>query len=215
MIDWAEKDDLLEDGYPTEEVLAALPYFTGTPAEFFDILETLFGPGGIATAEEVQDPWGRQTMKVDLVTGGWSGCESVIGVLERCHFGYWWQSSSRGGLHIYEVPSDHWHTPMGDWPHFPTAYERLELVQAALDDLKARIDDIREEFSCQCNKATCSDHQAAYLLDTLLRDHEKNHGGLNCRECGARIVYWKNGGTIAVCSGDSDHDAADPRDPAA
>lgn len=40
-----------------------------------------------------------------LVTGGWSGNESVIGALKQ-NMGFWaicWESSHRGGLHVFNL----------------------------------------------------------------------------------------------------------------
>lgn len=41
-----------------------------------------------------------------LVTGGWSGNEELIGALQQniVAWGMTWQSSTRGGLHIFEIP---------------------------------------------------------------------------------------------------------------
>lgn len=48
----------------------------------------------------------RQGREFRLITGGWSGNEEVVRALERnAMFGaVCWQSSHRGGLHVYKVP---------------------------------------------------------------------------------------------------------------
>lgn len=43
----------------------------------------------------------------EFVTGGWSGCEAIIAALMGNYIAWTmlWQSSHRGGLHIFKPPS--------------------------------------------------------------------------------------------------------------
>lgn len=102
------------DGYPTNEALERLEHFEGTPAEMAEYIKSLMKMGG-AKIEDFTDEWDRPRKRLTLVTMGWSGCESVIGVLHKTlfHFAYW-QSSHRGGLYTYEIPMLTWDSE-GDW----------------------------------------------------------------------------------------------------
>lgn len=107
------------DGYPTDAALERLEHFEGTPLEMAEYVKSLMKMGG-AKIEDFTDDWGRPRKRLTLVTMGWSGCESVIGVLHKTlfHFAYW-QTSERGGLYTYEIPMLTWDSqgPWGD----PTA----------------------------------------------------------------------------------------------
>lgn len=93
----ADKD---EHGYPTDEALQRIeewPY-----AEGFDNLmryvESLWAYGDCF----YRDPYNRAYV---LVTGGWSGNESVVGALSRnlVFWGMCWDSSHRGGKHKFTL----------------------------------------------------------------------------------------------------------------
>lgn len=122
----AEPDLVDSNGYPVEEILNAIPALTATPRELVeDILRPIFDVYGGVKVERIKDFWDRPVVKVSLVTGGWSGCESAVSALERSLFWFaWWQSSSRGGSFTFEVPEKSWDEPMVEWPQHPTAYER-------------------------------------------------------------------------------------------
>jgi hypothetical protein len=88
-------------GYPTEEELArirAWPYddFTGL-LEFVNAQCWWPRPDSGFT---------RNGREFRLATGGWSGNEEVISALNQNSMfnALCWQSSHRGGLHIYRVP---------------------------------------------------------------------------------------------------------------
>lgn len=116
------------DGYPTDEFLDRLPRFTGTPGELVEGLVPVFEPYGSVDVERVpvvaHGPIG--CYRVGMVTGGWSGNEAVVAALKDTSFWHlWWQSSTRGGLHRFEVPAGEWDTPMGEWPQPKSAVDRL------------------------------------------------------------------------------------------
>lgn len=83
-------------GYPTEETLQTIREW-----------DAMDWPG---LMDYLHDAWhdnGRFTLRdghLELATGGWSGNEEILGALERnrCFHAFYWKSSSRGGLVIYE-----------------------------------------------------------------------------------------------------------------
>lgn len=92
------------DGYPTDETLDAIKLWPHQKSrELFAFIKA---------AWKYPDYFSEPENGVyRIVTGGWSGNESLIAALEKnfivrvtC-----WQSSSRGGLHKYELPEN-----MGD-----------------------------------------------------------------------------------------------------
>lgn len=122
-----------KDGYPTEGWLGSLPDCTGTPADLVSMLAEVFQPYGdvhwghrdswkVGHAGKVNDQGERepdvpteshQRVEVRMVTGGWSGNESVIAALQGSAFWFfYWESSHRGGAFTFEVPADHWDKPL-------------------------------------------------------------------------------------------------------
>jgi len=102
-------DELFDgDGYPTEAALLTLETFYGSPAELFGYVQELMR-NGAARVEDTKNDWDKDRKKITLITMGWSGCESVVGVLHKTlfHFAFW-QSSHRGGLFTYDVPAGMW-----------------------------------------------------------------------------------------------------------
>ena len=54
----------------------------------------------------------RRAKKLELHTGGWSGNEDIIGMLQ-CNF-FWflyWQKSIRGGHYWFTIPKESWERP--------------------------------------------------------------------------------------------------------
>lgn len=94
-----------EDGYPTDEALEYLANMSYTKKDGFK--------GVMEMAENLWSSYGKFDIKEDkskyyyrLVTGGWSGNESVIWALKDNRNFFWamcWVSSTRGGLHEFEV----------------------------------------------------------------------------------------------------------------
>lgn len=122
-------------GYPTDEALERLEHFEGTPAQMAEYVKSLMKMGG-AKIEYFTDEWGKDRKRLTLITMGWSGCESVIGVLHKTlfHFAYW-QSSERGGLYVYEIPALTWDSP-GEWgdPTKTAADRHVGTIDGALLD---------------------------------------------------------------------------------
>jgi hypothetical protein len=104
------------DGYPTEDALDALDAFKGSPEAMADLLRPLMESYGVAEVEDFIDDFGQVPSKrLTLVTGGWSGCEEVVGRLSDTLFHYaFWESSWRGGKHTYVVPDRLWREA-GQW----------------------------------------------------------------------------------------------------
>jgi hypothetical protein len=106
-------DDVLVDdhGYPTEWGLQQLRQFHGTPLQFVDLIRGLWWVPTPVSIDELVNADGKAVVRVRLVTGGWSGNEEVISGLRYTFFHvFYWESSHRGGLHIYEVPKGNWNT---------------------------------------------------------------------------------------------------------
>lgn len=134
------------DGYPTDEALARLEHFEGTPLEMTEYIKSLMKMGGAEISDGVNE-WGKPRKKLRLVTMGWSGCESVIGVLHKTlfHFAYW-QSSERGGLYVYEIPALTWDS-QGEWgdPTKAMSDRRVGTIDGALlDELDPHSQQARE-----------------------------------------------------------------------
>lgn len=98
-----------DDGYPTECGIAAVQVFHGSPAALVDLLEQMWWTPTLMTVDEWLDAQLRVVVRVSLVTGGWSGNEQLIDALGGSMFHLrFWESSHRGGLHVYEVPKREW-----------------------------------------------------------------------------------------------------------
>lgn len=96
------------DGYPTDEWLSALEGFEGSPAVIASVVERAWRNGWVKV-EDTLDQWDHPHKKVSLITGGWSGNESIIGALEHTMFWFvGWQTSTRGGLHEFEFNPGIW-----------------------------------------------------------------------------------------------------------
>lgn len=120
------ESSLMYNGYPDRDDLEKLATFYGTPEGLTDEISYLVeGYGGVKSENSGTD------VEVRIVTGGWSGNEDVIGVLERGLEGNsttmfsmaYWDSSHRGGLHVYRIPQEHWDSPrfLGDVLKFKDA----------------------------------------------------------------------------------------------
>lgn len=105
----AVSDELInEDGYPTEQALDRISTFTGTAEEMTAYVQSLMH-NGRAQLEDFTDDFGRPGKRLVLVTGGWSGCESVVGALHGTMFHLMgWESSFRGGKHTYTFSLPQW-----------------------------------------------------------------------------------------------------------
>ena len=102
-------DNLITDdgGYPTDHALEVVSNFTGTPHELIDFIKKLWHWDDFV---RVRSPW-RGDIEVEFVTGGWSGNEDIISALGNTFFSFrFWESSHRGGKHVYRVPVAMWDT---------------------------------------------------------------------------------------------------------
>jgi len=101
-----EDDDEQDDGYPTDAELDALSRFEGTPRQFFAEVHRLWSYQDFVAETPITDEFGRPQIEVNLVTGGWSGNESVAGAIGDTMVELlWWYMSQRGGLSVYRVPA--------------------------------------------------------------------------------------------------------------
>ena len=85
------------DGYPIEEDVEALRHWVGPVEEVPAVLDAVgeyLTASGYGSAKKRGDYW-------RFATGGWSGCEEVIGAMPLLVYSLAWRSSHRGGLHIY------------------------------------------------------------------------------------------------------------------
>lgn len=168
-----------EHGYPTEECLAAIRHWTGTPRRLVeDVLAPVFDVYGWLRVEQVQEGGhgaARRTYVVTLITGGWSGNESAIGALDKGLFGFgYWHSSTRGGKHVYEVPVDQWDKPQVEW-NFPTGYERLE--EQTFERAVAAVETAREHYVASTSWAEADPAVWAYnSAIAAIRNIERREG---------------------------------------
>jgi hypothetical protein len=105
----ADDPELTDGDYPTEETLDRIR--TTPPRDALALAERAWHYDGWATRE--LDAHERALVHADpgeaflrFATGGWSGNESLIDALEANLLvrALCWRLSSRGGLHIYEIP---------------------------------------------------------------------------------------------------------------
>jgi hypothetical protein len=110
-----ENEELIdEDGYPTDAALDRISTFTGTAEEMAGYIQSLMH-NGRAQLEDFVDDFQRPGKRLTLITGGWSGCESVISALQGTIFHLaGWESSFRGGKHTYSFSKPQWEMSF-DW----------------------------------------------------------------------------------------------------
>lgn len=106
------------DGYPTDEVLALIETWTGTPRVLLDeVLSPIFEAYGSIKVTTDIDEFARPVRNVRITTGGWSGCEDAIGSLRQTFFWtLWWETSKRGGLFEFSIPEEVFDHPMTAFP---------------------------------------------------------------------------------------------------
>ncbi len=94
----------MSDGYPTEAELDAIETFYGTPLEFVEYIGSIWRNGAGWSLEPLEDNW-REGWLARFVTGGWSGCEDVMGrVAGVTMFSFLFHSKwERGGLWEFEI----------------------------------------------------------------------------------------------------------------
>ncbi|TXH10711.1 MAG: hypothetical protein E6R04_04430 [Spirochaetes bacterium] len=105
------------DGYPTVEGIAAVQNFSGTPHGFVELLREVWSHEDLVSVHDTDGG----VMEIRCVTVGWSGNEELISAIEESMFGLrFWESSHRGGLHVYHVPNHLWFSPFVNQPFPPT-----------------------------------------------------------------------------------------------
>ena len=87
------------DGYPTT-ALAHVFQNASCGRELLDAAAEYFTASGYGSVE-VDGPVYR------FVTRGWSGCEEIVdGLMSNVFSGRLWESSHRGGLHVFDASND-------------------------------------------------------------------------------------------------------------
>lgn len=78
--------------------------YTGTLAEFVETLTQTLEYGQAKISPGTSELLEREVLRIELTTRGWSTDEELISrVLRSPLLAPWWQSSHRGGLHVFEV----------------------------------------------------------------------------------------------------------------
>lgn len=92
--------------YPTASDLAQIRTFHGTPREFTQLIERVWWPSGDSRLSQI-DMGGRgYHWEWYIATGGWSGNESIIAVMDKTWFWtLYWQMSVRGGGYTFRIPA--------------------------------------------------------------------------------------------------------------
>lgn len=84
------------DGYPTEETIEEILAWRGNPSEIFQLVSEMYPSYGRMELRVVDNIW-------EVVTGGWSGCEEIVGAFKsNIYIGHTWVMSRRGGYHEFE-----------------------------------------------------------------------------------------------------------------
>lgn len=104
-----EPDELIDDdGYPTDEALDHLRTFHGSTEDLVAYVRSLMHNGRSALEDYTND-YGVPEKRLTLITGGWSGCESVVSALSGTMFHLmFWESSFRGGKHTFTFSQAQW-----------------------------------------------------------------------------------------------------------
>lgn len=92
-------DEFEEDGYPREDILEKIAQWDANDTDgLIRFIAPYFNLHGGAW-------WDGELLS--LATLGWSGCESIISALDKntMFTALYWESSHRGGLHIYRIPA--------------------------------------------------------------------------------------------------------------
>jgi hypothetical protein len=101
------------NGYPTETAITAVQNFRGTPHGLVVLLSELWAGGEYVIVNDSRD----DLVEVRFITVGWSGNEDLIAAMEKSLFGMMFlESSHRGGLHIYRIPTAKWNTKFSNLP---------------------------------------------------------------------------------------------------
>lgn len=159
LLDAPADDELGPDqGYPSAAELQRLASFRGTPRELIDYVESIWRNGAGTLVTRQQDHWGKEVVIATFITGGWSGCESVIGTLNRTLALIYKSAWQRGGSHSYSFPATvydsdkawDWELPLHDLPEGDGPYaevrDRLATLEAAVDERVHELADANSLF---------------------------------------------------------------------
>jgi len=129
--------------YPKDRAeLAVEAGFNGTLAEFLDWLEESLVYGGIIR-KPIVDNYGREKIQVDLITGGYSSDERLLGrVFKSPYMSTAWRSSHAGGLYVYEFHKEWFNWAPTQWLA-PNADHPFEIISAVR---KVRIIDSNDQL---------------------------------------------------------------------
>lgn len=103
-----------DDQYPSDEELA---YIASWPLEnsvkdLFEYVVSIWNYPDFAAIEKVRSDLGWDAYQITLITGGWSGNESILGALEQAGdtmmWNIFWLESRRGGYNKFEVSENNW-----------------------------------------------------------------------------------------------------------
>lgn len=176
MSDLTTVDTDLVEGYPSDELLEAIPYWTGTPRELVEhVLTDVFrGYGGVKVTDEI-DFADRPVKKLRLVTGGWSGNESMISALKESFFWTaWWESSQRGGAYTFEIPMADYDKAMIDWSQVIDLNRRRRDWRAqARDHVARRLLDTPPSTWADTEVGVTADESRGVKLSVVLLDNDK------------------------------------------
>jgi len=86
--------------YPSDEDLEKISKWEVTressAAALFDFIEDIWNTD--------YGTFNRKGRTIKLVTGGWSGNESIISAINQQAWSNCWEESKRGGLHVFKIP---------------------------------------------------------------------------------------------------------------
>ena len=88
------------DGYPTEETLKNIEEFDLLTGDIYELVEYICENW----VNGYPPKWDRKHGTLQLSTGGWSGCESVIAALRKNKFFFmlYWHQSRVGGHYWFK-----------------------------------------------------------------------------------------------------------------
>jgi hypothetical protein len=105
-------DDLeIEDGYPSDARVGEIGCVSIRDARRWlrDVMPAAINalPCGGAEVEPSVDAFGKASLRITVVTGGWSGVETIIdAVLDHFVMRMCLRETKSGGRYVFEVPAD-------------------------------------------------------------------------------------------------------------
>ena len=96
-----------EDGYPSEQILKIIEKIDLQNYSIKDLIGLMQGEWWGSDCMVIEE--GKETVKVEFHTVGWSGNEDLMTAFEKVELiGLFWQKSERGGHYWYEFPLCVW-----------------------------------------------------------------------------------------------------------